>query len=492
MSIAGDRLTATDRQTIAESLLTDPKPYKSDEVGGHCPFHREETPGGAFFYNFEIDAAHCHSCGQDSDLVGIYNAVHGRPADDSEGCAEFVKKYCPQDGSRPVLQGERRAKPRREWQPGSIDLPPELWREKALAFVEHSEERLQSSPERLAELAAWGIDAETARLCRFGWNDRDKWPPLTAWGLPREMNDKGKEKKVWLPEGLVMPAIRDGQILKLKIRRPNPATPWGTDRKYWEVKGGANRLYHVYGAASYRVWVVTETERDAALVWSRCRGLGIGAMGNGGASKRPAGFVADLLSRAWVILNAMDFDRAGANNTYGFWEKEYPTSVRYPAPPSMGKDVGEAVERGLDVHQWVLDGLPGFVLRKLSASAESSVSLRQEKSESHPPSAPQKSHWEQVLEWMEPWPQWRQVLINFHSAMQENGFRVFRKKDGTLTLGLDDNDWPSLHADEARCGLFCDLRQCFHRRQELDSELGLNSLENIIGHYFKEQLEVRG
>lgn len=492
MSIAMERMTSADRQALSEQLLTEPKPFKGTEWGAHCPFHKEETPGGAFYYNFDQDMAYCHSCGANSDLVGIFNAVKGRDPLDPDGCAEFVERFC--DPSKPIQhQPKRPAK--RAWQPREIGLPPQVWMEKAAAFVEHAVERLQNSPERLDELEAWGIDGETALKCRFGWNDRDKWPPVTKWGLPHDVNEAGKEKKVWLPEGLVMPAVHGGKVVKLKIRRPDPITPWGDSRKYWEVKGGANHLFHLYGNPAFRVWVLVETERDAALVWRHAHDVGVGAIGTGGATKRPGGYVADVLGRAKLILNALDYDKAGAAGSYDFWEKEYPIAKRWPAPPSMGKDVGDAFGAGLDVRQWVLDGIPGFIMRKLAAKAEDkdateAESVADEAKGERP--VEEKPYYEQVLEWMEQWPRWKAELVSFQEAVQANGFRVFKGKDGNLWLGLADDDWKRLHADGARCALFGSTRQVFHELRELDPELGNNSLENIINHYLGDRLEVRG
>lgn len=484
MSIATDRLTAADRRVIIESLLTEPKPHKSDEIGGHCPFHKEETPGGAFFYNFEIDAAHCHSCGQDSDLVGIFNAVSGRDVADPDGCAEFVQRYC--DGTLPVNR-ERKPRQKREWKPKQVGTPPQLWMEKAASFVEHSVERLQSNPERLAELLAWGIDAETACKCRFGWNDRDKWPPVTSWGLPHELNDNDKEKKVWLPEGLVMPAVHDGQVVKLKIRRPNPVTPWGENRKYWEVKGGANNLFHVYGSPASRIWVMMETERDAALVWKHVHVLGIGAIGNGGAAKRPGGYVADILGRAKLILNALDFDQAGASNSYDFWEKEYPVSVRWPAPPSMGKDVGDAISNGLDIRQWVLDGLPGFIKRWMSRGNEPVVAVPNKKQTVvH---SPEKSWFEQVLDMLDNLPLWRDELASFRVQLQDNEFKLFMGGDGRPWVGVTDQ---SVLQDRIVMDALGAARKRFYEWRVLDEWIGESSLEDIVIGYFGDKLEVRG
>lgn len=495
MSIALDRLEADDRRIIAESLLTNPKPAKSGELTSHCPFHVEGTPGGAFFYSYEKDMAHCHSCGQNADLVGIYNAVNGRGVDDSDGCREFVKRYCPDSGGRrPARQSNRPRQPE-GWTPSSVGMPSELWRQKASHFMQHSVERLQQNPEQLAELAKSGISAKVAELCRFGWNEKDKWPPVTAWGLPREENERGREKKIWLPEGLVMPVIRDNQVVKLKVRRPNPLTPWGEERKYWEVKGGANGLFHVYGRPTSRIWILVETERDAAMLWAICHRMGVGAIGTGGAAKQPCDFVTTILRRAKVILNALDYDPAGAANTYSFWEEEFPNSIRYPAPPSMGKDVGDAYRNGLDVRRWVWEGLPGYAQRFLKQNAT--------RTQQDAPSAPQKQEpepqgsttaptLEQVLEWMEPWPLWKRELSDFFQDFKTTDFRIFKcPRGGGLWMGIAGNDWKALNADTPRRELLGALRHRLSQRKELDPELGVNSLAKIINHYFGEYLEVR-
>ncbi|TVM15044.1 hypothetical protein DPQ33_16280 [Oceanidesulfovibrio indonesiensis] len=494
MSIALDRLTADDRRIIAESLLTNPRPSKSGELTSHCPFHVEESPGGAFFYSYEKDLAYCHSCGQNADLAGIYNAINGRGVDDSDGCREFVRKHCHDSGGRKPVRQDSRPQHPEGWTPPSIVMPPELWRQKASDFVQHSVERLQQNPEQLAELARCGISAKVAELCRFGWNEKDKWPPVSAWGLPREENERGKEKKIWLPEGLVMPVVRDNQVVKLKIRRPILQTPWGDERKYWEVKGGANGLFHVYGRPTSRIWILVETERDAAMLWAFCHQMGVGAIGAGGAAKRPCDFVTTILRRAKVILNALDYDPAGAVNTYKFWEQEFPNSIRYPAPPSMGKDVGDAYRNGLDVRRWVWEGLPGYAQRllKQKTRTKQDAEIAPRNQEPEPQENATAPTFEQVLERMEPWPLWRQELSDFYQAFKATDFRIFKaRQGGELWMGIAGNDWKTLNADPTRSESLRNLRERLHQRKELDPDLGDNSLDKIINHYFGEYLEVR-
>jgi hypothetical protein len=326
--------------------------------------------------------------------------------------------------------------------------------------------------------------------------------------LPRETNEQGKERKIWLPEGLVMPAVHGGQVVKLKIRRPDPVTPWGDVRKYWEVRGGANHLFHVYGNPAFRVWVLVETERDAALVWQFVHDLGIGALGNGGARKRPGGYVADILDRAWLILNALDFDQAGMQCSCGFWEKEYPISKRWPAPPSMGKDVGDAQAAGLDVRQWVLEGIPNHVRRRMdklsrpvgeSGQVAAVPEVQGEKQPSNNTAqspenkvcgvAPQRSYFDQVLEMMENMPLWRDELVEFRKALSESRFKLFMGANGRPWVGVSTGVDLS---DKGVRGQLGAARERFHGMRVLDEWMGENSLEDIVLTYFEGKLEVRG
>jgi hypothetical protein len=355
---------------VAESLLSGVE-AKGDELWAHCPFHSERTPGGAFSYNPELDAAKCMSCGTQGDLIAIYCALQGYALDSADGFREFRDTYAKDTATRNTPRPAS-TPAKREWSPKEIAAAPTAWHERAGAFVEHSCERLEKDRSVQEELAEWGISMETARACRIGWNNQDKAVPRPAWGLPELINQQtGKPKKLWLPKGLVLPMFAHGRVVKIKIRRPEPATSWGADLRYWEVPGGENNRFHVYGRPEWRAWVLVETERDAVLVWQSVRHLRIGAMGMGGAAKRPAGTVADILRGADLVLLALDTDNAGAANSWKFWIEEFPQAIRWPVPPSMGKDVGDAVrDHGLDVGAWVRAGIPSHVWRTMEKEME--------------------------------------------------------------------------------------------------------------------------
>ncbi len=394
MGWAFETLTPSERYDVALAILTNPEPREL-KIGAHCPFHTESTPGGAFFYDYSQDVGHCHSCGQSNDLVGIFNAVNGRNVHDKDGFKEFAKRFAPnetmsgksRDERRHVGGGGLRQPEARVWAPGNGGDVPAAWSERAESFVDHAVERLQEMSDQIERLAAWGITADEARVLRIGYNDKDKFPGMKPWGLEPQTKSNGQLTKMFLPRGLVLPFYADGRCIRLKIRRENEDLENGpadmAHIRYYQVKGGSTR-YYVYGkpkstGQAVRAWVVVETERDAAMVWAQCRrrGLPIGAMGMGSISARPDQFAHTALGAAEIILCALDFDgtRTDASGQTvpspaaiqwrKFWEPTYPQAKRWPSPPALGKDVGEAVGNGLDVARWVWAGLPGHVRRAL-------------------------------------------------------------------------------------------------------------------------------
>lgn len=365
-------------KSVAMEILMQPKIH-GNEIGSHCPFHSERTPGGAFSYNPVKDAACCKSCGQRGDLITIYTSINGLSKDD--GFREFKKKYGKDTSYRayvPERRGaalEARKKVKNYFEknedPGYI--APPLWKDRAWSFVLHSWERLMNNQKALDELARrWKITEATVTQNMVGINDVDKYPPFPSWGLPSQVRN-GKEKKVWLPKGLVIPLLAGEDICKIKIRRPDPSTSWGEKLRYLEVRGGENYRYHIYGAVGAPVKgkclivVVTEAERDALLIYQDCPTLydhSLVSIAGGGAAKRPRDEVTlALVRRADVILVALDNDDPGRFNAVNFWEKEFGYAKYWPTPVQYGKDVGEAVAKGLDIREWLKAGLPAHMCR---------------------------------------------------------------------------------------------------------------------------------
>jgi hypothetical protein len=356
MGAALDWLGVEGCRAVAERILRDIDTSRpGGELWAACPWHVEGTVGGSFSYSPEKDLAHCFGCGEGGDIISVYAAL--RELDDVEAFKSFKSEFAANAKSEPRTPV---ALIRRAWVPVETEPSPSMWQERATEFVRHSAARLESNAEALAKLTEWGVSAEAARACMLGWNDEDKAVPRQSWGLEPQMKD-GREKKIWLPEGLVLPMVAHGRVVKIKIRRPKAETNFGADLRYWEVPG-STRMFNRYGRDA-KIWVLVETERDAVMIWSKVRDLGIGAMALGGASKRPEAESAAMLRSSDLILNALDYDQAGAVNSARFWDREFPQCKRWPAPPHMGKDAGDAFGAGLDIRTWILAGLPSHVRR---------------------------------------------------------------------------------------------------------------------------------
>lgn len=263
-----------------------------------------------------------------------------------------------------------------EWTPRAVAPPPAAWQEKAGAFLAWCQEALTRTPTLLAWLEeARGLRPETVRAAGLGWNPgdrgRDLYRPRSAWGLPSELNDRGRPRKLWLPVGLVIPYVRDGVLFRLKIRRvkagdalPPELAPafehgpkWARSAPYVAVTGSAECSFFLPGhGADDRPLpvVVLESELDVLLLRQAAGDLAhVLAMGS--ASNRPDAGVVDVLHAAPVILLALDFDAAGASAAR-WWLERFARAEVWPVPE--GKDPNEARLAGHDLRAWLEAGLP--------------------------------------------------------------------------------------------------------------------------------------
>lgn len=381
MGAAQNHLSAARLANIARGILAGVNDRRclshgtGDQVGAYCPFpeHPEKTPGGAFLYDPDRDLGRCYGCGNATDIIGLYNLTQGRDENDPEGFKEFMTKHAPGAKlSRP--KGRRRVDtPAPSWLARTSEDPPKKWMREAEQVVLRCALALRQDAAALDRLAAWGIPPEAAKAFRLGWCHKQQFFKVTSWGLPYAENENGNEKCVWIPQGLVIPNIVSGKVVGIKVRQENPPKP---EDKYRNTYGGSVR-YFVYGRETFRVWMIIETERDAAMVAWLVNPLGIGVMGTGSASNRPDAQAGAILARSDLILNCLDNDRAGALNSWDVetdkpwkfsWEGQYPQAVRWMVPTQYGKDPGDMVGK-YDVLRWVVTGLPDHVRRKVLAKA---------------------------------------------------------------------------------------------------------------------------
>jgi hypothetical protein len=320
--------------------------------GGRDRFHvwPEQAQGGSFW---------CRGCAKGGDLIEFYrwrDNLSYQQACDRAGIN--AKTYTPL--TAPTTR--RHQAPRPAFSPTEPDQVAPIWSEHAAKFADWCHLQLLANTDQQAWLAKRGIGAAMIAKYGLGWNPADAYRPRESWGLATLRREDGRPRKLWLPLGLVIPQWLDGQVARLRIRRPAPKPG---EAKYYVVPGsGREPLISEAGRAAY---VVLESELDAILL----DGLGVmdqvGFVAMGSAAAKPTARCHRQLAVAVHLSISMDADPVQPNQTTGkpesagaqataWWLSTYATAER--VPPIGGKDPGEMFERGLDVRAWVLAGLP--------------------------------------------------------------------------------------------------------------------------------------
>jgi DNA primase len=329
------------------------------EHKGLCPFHNEKTPsfsvvpGKHMFY--------CFGCGAHGDVIEFLVKKDGVRFIDA--AMLLAGQYGIEiEGSRGQgFEGSSAGKTRnykpetknQEYVPEKAIPPADVWREKAEKLVSWAHDNLCNYAIydwRVAELEKRGIDIDLIKEFRIGWNPMDIYRPREAWGLPTELKDDGKtRKKLWIPEGFVIPLMNGKVVERVRIRteREQP--------KYYVMPGSGMRCLVPGGAV--RAYVIIESELDAIMVWGKIRANKIGVVALGSAQRHPELETYDLLKKVPVILNALDFDQAG-RKALEWWEERFPEEIHRRWPVPHGKDPGDAFKAGLDIAGWIRAGLP--------------------------------------------------------------------------------------------------------------------------------------
>lgn len=236
-----------------------------------------------------------------------------------------------------------------------VAQPPTTWMSQAQKLVRAAHEQIWSMPDILSGLAARGINKDAIHTYQIGFKTDEHFYDRSDWGLSQELSAQGKPKKLWIPNGIVIPTLEPkGDVLRIKIRRSN----WHADDqlpKYVAVSGSSLGLT-VIRSCDYlqaTALIVVESELDAYAV---AVAVGPYAMvvAVGSNIKNPDYYTNYLAQEARSLLICHDNDDAGLAMLVK-WVRLYPHAKGYPTP--MGKDIGEAVVMGLDLKSWIIGAL---------------------------------------------------------------------------------------------------------------------------------------
>lgn len=344
---------------------------------GRCPVCGGSDDTTRFVVNVADDFCHCYSCGFNADPVRFLRQIEGRTCPEAHRQLGLIceRVECPVWDKCSRGRGERPdqpAAPVSQPRPAApvihqADTPAEKWQQKAAALVDHAHQQLMNTPDQLAYLAGRGLPRQAVEKYRLGYLPEDLYRDRAAWGLPEEISEKtGKPKKHWIPQGIVIPWFSpdgSGAIHRIRIRKQTLRTP--KEPRYHWLPGSGNDIICLNPAA--RAHIIVESDLDGLLIdW--LAGDLVATVPLGSCSTRPKATAFQSLQNSRRILVALDFDTPQWNEQQqrlvapgaeacGWWSKTFPeTWKRWPVP--QGKDPGEAFQAGVDIRQWVMDGLP--------------------------------------------------------------------------------------------------------------------------------------
>lgn len=232
------------------------------------------------------------------------------------------------------------------------ERPSGDWKTQAQTFVRKCHANLLKSPFALEVVRNRGLALDTVKHFQIGWNPSNQSMKRESWGLPFELNNQGKPKEVWLPEGLLIPTFSEESIIKLKVRRQ----AWhnkDTLPKYVEISGSM-KCPAWFGYSSEKPILLVEAELDAILIQQFAEDLCC-CMAIGGAGKHPDVESDRKLKKSPLLLFAFDFDEAG-KTAYSFWKSNYSHVKPWPVP--LEKSPADAfLKANLDLRKWIENGI---------------------------------------------------------------------------------------------------------------------------------------
>ena len=345
-----------------------PCPLCGGEVGKSDRFmiwpDRERDLGHTCMENHIPGVFSCRRCGKSGGSIPYMTEMEGMSF--REACAELGISDMPVRPRRRPAPVEPLA--RAAWQPFAKEPPSEKWREYAAKLLAEAESEIWNHPEALNWLAKRGITEEVIRAYRLGYLAGENGKPgrfraRSVLGLPPKQRNGKDQTWLFIPRGIVIPTFEGGELINLRIRRPNQDIKEREDgtrpSKYLELSGSCSKpmlLLPEGGNPNLRAFVVVEGELDAILC-HHASGRLVGAVAIRSNQTKPDTVAHGQLGNAVRILLALDYEESRAGITgMGWWLSTYATCLRWPTPE--GKDPGNAYELGVDIREWIDGGLP--------------------------------------------------------------------------------------------------------------------------------------
>jgi len=308
------------------------------EWAGPCPFcggkdrFRVWPESGRFW---------CRGCGKTGDEIQYLRESRGLSFRDA---CNFI-------GHNPYVKFNKTRRTPIIWVPREATTPPGLWREKASDFLDRAVACLWSK--RGNKLVEWlrnekGLSDSSIKMARLGMNPVDLFETRQSWGLDASIREDGKARRQWIPAGLVIPLCIRSAVHRLRIRRMESVA----HQKYIIVSGSSSAP--MAWGLDKKAAVIIESELDGVLLSQEVDDL-VSVIAIGSAPAKLDKITHEKLTKAEIILVALDSDEAGARASRNFWLTTYgKRAKRWPCV--NGKDPSEARLNGLNLRAWIVAG----------------------------------------------------------------------------------------------------------------------------------------
>ena len=317
----------------------------------------------------------CRQCGIHGDTIAFMQKIDGMSFQDACNELGIVLQRRKQYRHKRYQPAPALPKAVQTWRAKEYAEPGAIWQEKAGNLLQDCQNRLAGNQEAMAWLAGRGITMEIAQAYGLGFNlsskGRDRYRPRGSWGLEVKKENGQEKKNLWIPRGWVIPSRNHrGELVQLRIRRMNEDVASFVGRiKYLPVDGSSMATMVLHPEAE--VFAVVESGFDAVLLAGIMHGK-IGTMTTWNSSARPDARAHALLSKASLVLGALDYDQGG-DREQAWWSATYPQYRRLPALPGGAKDPGDAAAAGVDLEAWICSGLPRLMRVKLGFGKDEAV-----------------------------------------------------------------------------------------------------------------------
>lgn len=220
--------------------------------------------------------------------------------------------------------------------------PNNIWKQKAEEIVSASYSCLCYSKDD-EYLRKWLklerlFEPYTIHNVGIGHNPKDLYLPCRDFGID-------SDKKLIIPEGLIIPTVGVNGIERLRIRRK---TLYDGNR-YHFVKG-SKCDWSSYGKFT-DIGVFVESDLDAILINQE---TGLRTYASTSASLPPSKKVFEQLKQHSILFDALDSDNAGDKLSL---KLKATLSQYFRLPPLRAKDPTEMVKTGVPIKAWIDAGL---------------------------------------------------------------------------------------------------------------------------------------